>query len=145
LWHLQKFLQYIKYITLKFTPCIILLYYSSPYSWSSFNRSRFSIYIYVYTIFVLCSPSYSLSPYSPPSTLAIFDLCYITHCDQMLRWKPLITDVISTPLVITTHPLRLKIQIFPYLPPQMEWRAWVCATLYFLYHYSHYQEIRWLL
>jgi hypothetical protein len=38
LWHLQTFLQYINYITLEFTPSIILLCPFHPHSWNSFSR-----------------------------------------------------------------------------------------------------------
>jgi hypothetical protein len=45
-----------------------------PHSWSSFNRYHFSVYVYihVYTVFALNSPSHTLSPPSPPS-----------HCYQL--------------------------------------------------------------
>jgi hypothetical protein len=36
LWHLQKFLQYLKYITLELIPLTILLYPLSSHSWNSF-------------------------------------------------------------------------------------------------------------
>jgi hypothetical protein len=43
--------------------------FHSPHSWNSFNRSHFSIYIHVYTVFfVLYSPSYILFPHAPPPT-----------------------------------------------------------------------------
>jgi hypothetical protein len=38
----------------------------SPHSWNSFNRSHFSIYIHVNTIFVPYSLSYTPSPLPPP-------------------------------------------------------------------------------
>jgi hypothetical protein len=38
-----------------------------PHSWNSFNRSHFSIYTHVYTVFAPRSPSYTLSPPSTPS------------------------------------------------------------------------------
>jgi hypothetical protein len=38
------------------------------YSWNSFSRSHFSIYIHVYTVFVSYSPSYTLSPHCPLPT-----------------------------------------------------------------------------
>jgi hypothetical protein len=39
----------------------------SPHSWNSFRRSHFSIYISVYTVFALYSPSYTFSPLPFPS------------------------------------------------------------------------------
>jgi hypothetical protein len=50
LWHLQIF--FLQLIIVEFTPP------PSPHSWNSFNRSQFSIYIYVYRIFPPYSPSY---------------------------------------------------------------------------------------
>jgi hypothetical protein len=41
---------------------------SSPHSWNSFSRSHFSIYIQVYTVFALYSPSHTLSLSLPPLT-----------------------------------------------------------------------------
>jgi hypothetical protein len=40
----------------------------SPHSWNCFNRFHFSIYIHVYTVFALYSPSYMLSPHPSPLT-----------------------------------------------------------------------------
>jgi hypothetical protein len=39
----------------------------SPHSWSSFNRSHFSIYIQEYTVFAPYAPSHTLSSHPPPS------------------------------------------------------------------------------
>jgi hypothetical protein len=50
LWDLQKFLQYVKYLIVEFTPPSFS-FIPFPHSWNSFNRSYFSIYIHVYTIF----------------------------------------------------------------------------------------------
>jgi hypothetical protein len=55
------------------SPPLFSLILASPYAWNSFNRSHFSIYIHVYTVFAPYSPSYILSPhplsshwYQPP-------------------------------------------------------------------------------
>jgi hypothetical protein len=39
-----------------------------PHSWNSFNRYHFSIYIHVYTVFAIYSPSHTLSLPPPPPT-----------------------------------------------------------------------------
>jgi hypothetical protein len=62
--HLPKFLQC---IIVEFTPSISLLYYPSPHSGNSLNRSHFSTYIYEYIIFPPHSPSYTLFLHPPPS------------------------------------------------------------------------------
>jgi hypothetical protein len=56
----------------------------SPHSWNSFNRCHFSIYIHMYTVFVPCSPSFTISlppPYShwyqPPISMFIMYYCPI--------------------------------------------------------------------
>jgi hypothetical protein len=56
--HLQKFLQYIKYITLEFTPPSFFFILSSLHSWNNFNRGYFSIYIHLYPVFALYSSSF---------------------------------------------------------------------------------------
>jgi hypothetical protein len=66
LWHLQKFynisnISYLNSPPLSFSFIILYLH-----SWNSFNRSHFSIFIHVYTVFALCSPSYTLSLHHPP-------------------------------------------------------------------------------
>jgi hypothetical protein len=61
-WHLQNFLNiYLNSCPLSFS-CIL----SSPHSWNSFNRSHFSIYTHVYTVFAPYSPSHTLFPPLPP-------------------------------------------------------------------------------
>jgi hypothetical protein len=75
--HFQKFLQYIKHVilnslTLSFSISL------SPDSWNSFNRSHFSIYIQVYTLFLVYSCSYKLSLQLPP-----------LHCYHPCPWQDL--------------------------------------------------------
>jgi hypothetical protein len=62
LWHLQKFIQYIK---IKFTSPSFSFMLLPPF-WNCFSMSHFSIFIHVYTVFPLRSPSYTLSLHSPP-------------------------------------------------------------------------------
>jgi hypothetical protein len=59
LWHLQKVLTIYQIYHTWIHP----LHHSSsfPHSWDTFNRYNFSIYIHVYTVFTLYSPSHSLS------------------------------------------------------------------------------------
>jgi hypothetical protein len=60
LWHLQRFLQCIKY-SYWMHPLHLCPSSPLPYSWNSFNRYHFCIYIHVYTLFALYSSSYPLS------------------------------------------------------------------------------------
>jgi hypothetical protein len=65
--HLQRFLQYIKYIVLEFIPSTILLYLL-PSFLEQFQQISFSsVYIHGSTIFAPYSLSYTLSSLTPPS------------------------------------------------------------------------------
>jgi hypothetical protein len=68
LYHLQRFLQCIKYTVPEFTPSIALPDSPSPDSWNSFSRYHFCIYTHVYTLFAPCSSSYSYPCHLPPPT-----------------------------------------------------------------------------
>jgi hypothetical protein len=50
-----------------------------PHSWNSFNKSHFSIYIHVYTVFAPHSPSFTLFPHPPPSH-------WYQHCIFIWFW-----------------------------------------------------------
>jgi hypothetical protein len=65
--HLERFLQYIKYIIAECTPSINSPLSTFHHSWNSFHRYHFSIYIHVYTVFVQYSSSHTLSLPPPPS------------------------------------------------------------------------------
>jgi hypothetical protein len=71
IYHLQKFLQCVKYILLEFHSFHCSL--SSPpfpNSWNSINRFHFCIYIHVYILFAPYSPSYTFPHHLPPPTNA---------------------------------------------------------------------------
>jgi hypothetical protein len=66
LWHLQKFLQYIKCIITWYISIILPIFPSSIHGIVS-TGLIFSIYIYVYTVFATYSLSYIFSPLHPSS------------------------------------------------------------------------------
>jgi hypothetical protein len=49
---------------------------SPPHPWNSFNRSHFSIYIHVCTVFGLYSSLYTLCPHPPPPTVPTPDTIF---------------------------------------------------------------------
>jgi hypothetical protein len=67
LWHLQKFLQCIKYLNSPLLPFSFITLY--PFSWNSCDRYNFSLCVlHVYGVFAPYSPSYTLFPPPPPLT-----------------------------------------------------------------------------
>jgi hypothetical protein len=78
LWHLHKFLQYIKYTW------IHPLHHSSlsphPYSWNSFNRYHFPIYVYMCTQYL----RHTHSPIPFPHTLVLTTLHPCRICSALL-------------------------------------------------------------
>jgi hypothetical protein len=67
LWHLKRFVQFIKCIILNSPPSLLSFILPSPDSWNSFKIYYFCTYIHVYTPFAPYLPSYHLSPPPPPS------------------------------------------------------------------------------
>jgi hypothetical protein len=65
------------------SPSIILLYPAYPHSLNSFSRSHFSIYIHVYTVFALYSPSCTLSP-----TFSLLPLLPTPRSSLLLAFQP---------------------------------------------------------
>jgi hypothetical protein len=60
----------------------------SSHSWNSFNRHHSSIYIHVYTIFALYSPSHTLSPPLPTSTNLPGMICSALLFKDYIKKKP---------------------------------------------------------
>jgi hypothetical protein len=59
--YIVTFTKFLQYMIVAFTLSSFSFIPLLPHSWNSFNRSHFSIFIHEYIIFLLYSPSYTLS------------------------------------------------------------------------------------
>jgi hypothetical protein len=67
LWHFTEVLTVYQIYCTWIHPLLHSPLFSLPHSWNIFTSHHFSIYIQVYTVFVLYAPSHTLFPLPPAS------------------------------------------------------------------------------